>query len=528
MGIERSDGCEALVRRDVVSSALVHRERTERMTGRSRVAVSIAVLALALAGCTDPDVGGSATAGEDPRSTVESAPAFVPATRDWSCPAGAPEAARCHVVDVPADWSDTDGPMVTLPVVVVPATGPDVRPDPLVVLAGGPGGSMTGVAAHWSDPHRDVVLYDQRGTGAAEPLLDCPERNEAWVANLQRDASFEVERAAIVAGFDRCRNRLEAGGVDLDDYDTEASVRDLDAIRTALGYREWNVLGISYGTRLALAAMRSTPEEIRSVILDSVDDVATGGPAAIRAFGDRAMTELAAACGEAAVCAASHPDLAAEIAEVERRYDASPVHVDVDVGDRGGSRSFVITGTDMVGGLFRALYDPMLVPLLPAIIGDLATGDTSIVAELIRQNVASQDEIAWAMHLSVNCADRADLNRAADADAIADPGRFRILVTEPLCSEWPVEPTSSSFTDPVHSDIPTLVLAGRFDPITPPANSRAAASRLERATFAEWPTHGHVITGDPCAETLTSAFLDEPFSAVDLSCVDALPSTPFE
>lgn len=488
--------------------------------GVSTIVLSISV---AMVGCSIGENGSVGTSVTAP----ELASSFRPVAGEWTCPSGSPDDARCYRVAVPAEWTEPDGSTISLPVVVVPATGPDVLPDPLVVPAGGPGGSMTAVAAQWSDPRRDIVLYDQRGTGAAEPSLDCPERNEAWVENLQRAASFEEERAAIVDGFDACRTRLEMAGIDLDDYDTEASVADLDAIRTALGYDEWNILGISYGSRLALAAMRSTPDAIRSVVLDSVDDVTAAGLAATQASGDRAFTELAAACSENSTCAARHDDLTAEIDAVERRYDAEPVNIRVELSEGEEPQDFVITGKDMMGGLFQAMYDPALLAMLPSIIGSLAAGDTSIIGELVRRNVAFQDETAWGMNLSVNCADNATLDPDEDAATLAEPGRFRILLTVPLCSEWPVEPTSNTFDDPVESDIPTLVLAGRFDPITPPGGSEAVASRLGNATFALWPNRGHGVTGDQCADTVMSAFLDDPLANVDLACVESLSGPMF-
>lgn len=471
---------------------------------------------------TEGGAGQAASPGLDTHVSFEAV------ALDSTCPPKAPVSARCFRVEVPASWTELAGSLISLPVVVVPATGSDVSPDPLVVLAGGPGGSGIDAAAAWSDPHRDVVLYDQRGSGAARPALRCPERNDAWVANLQRDDAFETERAAIVEALSVCRARLEAAGIDLDDYDTEASVRDLDAIRVALGYEEWNLLGGSYGARLALAAMRSTPNMIRSVVLDSVYDVTAGGLAATRAAGDLAFAELVAACGDDAACQSAHPDLAGEIEAVELRYDETPVRLEVDLADGRGSQTFVITGTDMVAGLLQAVNDPVLLPLTPSIIGDLVAGDTSIVELLVRQGVALQDSIAWGMHISMNCADNAGLDPDADSRVIADPGRFELLFTEPLCSEWPVDATSSTFNTPVVSDIPTLVIAGRFDSSTPPAGSEQTARQLGNATFALWPNRGHIVTGDPCANTLLSAFLDQPDVELDLSCVETIPGPAFE
>jgi pimeloyl-ACP methyl ester carboxylesterase len=344
---------------------------------------------------------------------------------------------------------------------------------------------------------------------------------------LQRDAPFADERAAIVDGLAACRRRLEAAGIDLGDYDTESSVRDLDRIRAALGYDRWNLLGISYGARLSLAAMRSTPEHLRSVILDSVYDVTGGGLAAQAASAERGFQQLADGCAADPTCHAAHPDVAATISAVRERYNATPIQVDVDLGRGAGPQHWVITGDDAMAGLFNALYDASLIPALPAILDGLAAGDTAIVPELIRRGVGFATAAADGMQMSVDCADNAGLGEAADVAAIADPGRTRLIVTSALCSEWPVPPTSSTFNEPVVSPVPTLVLAGAYDPITPPAVTQAVAARLPHATFGLWPNRGHGVTGDPCALQVESAFLADPAAPVDLGCLARVPGPAF-
>jgi pimeloyl-ACP methyl ester carboxylesterase len=432
---------------------------------------------------------------------------------------------------VPADWSQPDGTTVSLPVAVLPATGAARQPDAIVVPAGGPGFDGLGDADYYSTTPlraaRDIVLYDQRGTGRAEPSLECPERDAAWKANLQRDAPFAVERAAIVEGLTACRRRLEAAGSDLGDYDTEASARDLDAIRAALGYDRWNLLGISYGARLSLAAMRSTPEHLRSVILDSVYDVTGGGLAAQAASAERAFAALADGCAADPTCHAAHPDVAATINAVRDRYNATPIQVDVDLEDGAGPQHWVITGDDAMAGLFNALYDASLIPALPSILDVLATGDTGVVPALIRRGVAFATGQADGMQMSVDCADNEGLGEAADAAAIADPGRMRLIVTGALCSEWPVPATSSTFNQPVVSSVPALVLAGAYDPITPPAVTQAVAERLPHATFGLWPNRGHGVSGEPCADEVEAAFLTDPAAPVDLACLASVPGPAF-
>ncbi|HET9600616.1 MAG TPA: alpha/beta hydrolase [Acidimicrobiales bacterium] len=497
-----------------------------------------------VAACSDE--GGSATSEPTPaptRAATVTAPSTTPPSAtlapttageaqltDWKCPPGLPAAAECHRLAVPADWSDPTGGTISLPVAVVRASGPARRGDPIVIPAGGPGFDGLGLAG-WSDSPlargRDVVAYDQRGTGRAEPLLECPERDAAFVANLQQDQPFEAERAAIVAGLTACRARLEGQGIDLDDYDTEASVKDLDAIRRALGYESWNLLGISYGARLGLAAMRSTPEHLRAVILDSVYDVTGGGLAAQATSAERAFQQLADGCAADPECAAAHPDVAAAISAVRDRYNAEPITVDADIGDGAGPRTFVITGDDVMGGLFNALYDAALIPVLPSLLDGLAAGDTSVVPELIRRGVPFATGQADGMQMSVDCADNAGLGEDADRAILAAPGRTRLIVTQALCSEWPVEPTSPDFNQPVTSDLPVLVLAGLYDPITPPAGTEAVASRLANASFGLWPNVGHGVSGGKCANQIGQAFLDTPTAPVNLSCVAAVPGPAF-
>jgi pimeloyl-ACP methyl ester carboxylesterase len=471
----------------------------------------------------------STTAGSS--STSTSAPDRAASLERWQCPGGSPADAACYRIDMPADWSQPDGATVSLPVAVLPATGTARQPDAIVAPAGGPGFNGLSDADYYSTSPlrvaRDIVLYDQRGTGRAEPALECPERDAAWKANLQRDAPFAVERAAIVEGLAACRRRLEAAGIDLGDYDTEASVRDLDAIRAALGYDRWNLLGVSYGARLSLAAMRSTPEHLRSVILDSVYDVTGGGLAAQAASAERAFAALADGCVADPTCHAAHPDVAATINAIRDRYNATPIEVDVDLEDGAGTQHWVITGDDAMAGLFNALYDASLIPALPSILDSLAAGDTGIVPALIRRGVAFATGAADGMQMSVDCADNAGLGEAADAAAIADPGRTRLIVTGALCSEWPVPATSPTFNRPVVSPVPALVLAGAYDPITPPAGTQAVAERLPQATFGLWPNRGHGVSGDPCAAEVESGFLADPAAPIDLACLAQVPGPAF-
>lgn len=463
--------------------------------------------------------------------TTPTVPEFVAQTRPRDCVGEAPPEATCSWVELPADWSTPDGDTVVLPVTVLAASNPAPQPDPIVIPAGGPGFDVA-TAYGWTNApfngDRDLVPYDQRGTGLSEPLLDCPEVDDAQVANLQRAAAYEVELQAITDAYRACRQRLADDGIDFDDYDTEASVRDLDAIRHALDYPAWNIYGGSYGARLALAAMRSTPDSIRAVVLDSVYDVTNGGIANSIANAERGYQALAAACAADPDCAAAH-DVAAAIDDIYQQWEADPIEVEENLGDGTGPQTFVITGSDALAGLFNALYDSNLVPVLPAVLSGFAAGDTTFAAELVRSGIPALTDSANAMAVSVNCADNTGLDLDQDRAVRVDPGRQALLAIGPLCDEWPVEPTSPTFNQPVRSDIPALVFAGAFDPVTAHAETEAAARHLTNATYVLFPDAGHgVVRPDAtCAEAMVIAFLDTPDSDVDTTCVATIPPVDF-
>lgn len=481
---------------------------------------------------TPPTTPPTTRRSPSPTESDDETPAYAPSTRARDCVGDPPPEATCYWVDVPANWSAPDGDSISLPVTVLDASDPNPAQDPIVIPAGGPGFSNSDAYGWTQAPfntRRAIVLYDQRGTGAAEPALECPEVDGVQLANLQRAEPFDLELQAMLDAFANCRSRLEAAGTDFDDYDSEASVRDLDAIREALGHDEWNIYGASYGARLALGTMRSAPDGVRAVILDSVYDVTAGGLAQVVDAAERGYRTLADACGADDECAARHGDVAANIEAVHQRWNADPVEIEVDLDDGNGPQKFVLTGGDALAGLFNALYDDSLIPVLPSAIAAFAAGDTTLVTELVQQAIGPLTASADAMAVSVDCADNAGLDLSADAALRADPGRHTYLAADILCSEWPVQPTSLDFNEPVSSDIPSLALAGAFDPITPPASTEAAASHLANSTyllFAE-ASHGVIRPGADCAESVAIDFLDAPSSPPDITCVADIPTIDF-
>ena len=135
-------------------------------------------------------------------------------------------------------------------------------PDPIVFVPGGPSaaaidpGTIVFLTSVFG-ANRDVIFVDARGTGLSQPRLACPEFDALAVAAFPN----APPRAAYLASVRQCRDRLRADGVDLDAYNSAENAEDLDELRIALGYDQWNVLGLSNGGLATLTLMRLHPEE---------------------------------------------------------------------------------------------------------------------------------------------------------------------------------------------------------------------------------------------------------------------------
>ncbi len=445
---------------------------------------------------------------------------------DTGCPEPSPDdpvATSCYRLTVAADRDDPGGGVVVLPLQVTSPTGIDVPADAVVSPAGGPGfagiGRASGLAVTLG---RDIVGFDQRGTGGASPWLECRGADDMFLENLQRAETFEVERGAVVEATEACIAEAAERGIDLTDYNSIESVHDLEDIRVALGYEQWNLVGVSYGGRFALVSMREHPDSIRSVILDSVYDVTYGGPSSTFDSIGRAFDALIEACAASAPCAA-RGDLGEMLDRVVERYNATPIESTVPVD--GQPVDFVITGDDVVAGLFQAMYDTGLLPILPSIVSSLDRGETAIVADFIASSVPFATDAATLMAFATDCSDNVGLGRvAADRAVLADPGRLSTVAKQQMLCPDDWTPTAAGFNEPIVSDLPALIYAGGLDPITPPGPTLALAENLANATSVFVPFGGHgVWLVDDCAAAISFAFIEDPTITPDTTCAADYP-----
>lgn len=430
---------------------------------------------------------------------------------------------ECGDLIVAEDRSRPEGRRISLHVAIQRSYSRRAQPDPVVYLDGGPGGSPL-LDGFWSGPfleERDLIVFDQRGTGLSQPSLDCPE----IVLVFLRD---EID------ALRDCRRRL-VERADLAAYNSAASAADLADLRMALGYDEWNLYGISYGTRLALTAMRDHPTGIRSVILDSVyppqrDLYAEGARNAQRAF-----DKLFSACSEDADCRAAFPDLEAHFYEVVARLDDRPRHVGGVMGLGGTS----VDGSMLVNLLFYRLYMTDFLGEIPLSLDGYWKGDweqlelwlMDLVGLRRADGLLSTSE---GLHYSVQCAEELPFTdhdlRWRDDPAVhaAVALAFDWQATVDACAMWDVPAAPALENLPVSSDIPALLLTGTYDPITPPEWAEAASASLGQGQVFVVPGVGHGVLGTSfCVDDMVEQFLERPSRAVEAGCLDRLGEPEF-
>lgn len=516
-----------------------------RRGGSIAALVVLMALSVVAAACTS---AGSEGDGGVPEAGAEAPPTTAPI--EWPTPTFVEGACpmplddvdvevTCGTVDVPENRLDPESATITLAVARLHARTEAPEPDPVVQLQGGPGfPSLEDVATYAEASlldERDYVLWDQRGLGFSTPNLDCPEVNVAiWQTFETADEATE-EQAVIEEAGRSCRKRLVDDGVDLAGYTTTQNAADLADLRVALDVDEWNLRAISYGSALAIETVRNHPEGLRSVLLDSVvpPDAAFGGVDRGRSA-VAALEELYAACADDEACATTYGPLEDLFTEAAAVLDEEPYRTTVEDPATGEDHEVQITGQDLWAGLFNALYDETLIPVLPSVGKAIVDGNVAVIDPVAQDGIPFAAGQAEAMTLSVDCADRQDLMDAAEVEPfLAEHPELatlvRLTLPEETCPEWDVPSAPAPFGELLGEDteVPILVMAGRFDPITPVAGTRRVAEALGTDLLL-FPAAGHgAVTSGDCPRTIWFAFLDDPAQAPDTACMDELGPPDF-
>lgn len=451
------------------------------------------------------------------------APTFEP------CRIGAPGAgpriaADCAQLVVPENPAEPDGRQVALALARLKTLSGDDEKAPLVFIAGGPGQSALetypGVASAFEEirRERDILLVDQRGTGKSNPL-QCPS-----LAQEDDMAGFEAE--AVRAAAADCVRELDA---DLRFYTTIDAVRDLEAVRQALGHDRFVLYGVSYGTRVAQEYLRRHPDRVEAMILDGVTVPGeTLGPE-IAADAQRALDLMIERCAVSVACAERFPRLGERIAEMQSRLEERSLRVDLRDPFTGERTEIELTWPRAAMLLRMYSYAPETVALLPLLVSQAAAGDwQGFAGNVLALERQSESLLYIGMHNSVVCSEDAPWFSSSGAEEPAYLGTLTTDLIDAMCAAWPTRELPADFREPVTSEVPVLLLSGEADPVTPPENAAEVESHFDNARHLVAPGQGHGIAWRGCAPKLMATFLEEQDpDGLDAGCLQELAAFPF-
>ena len=442
------------------------------------------------------------------------------------------------------DRSDSDGRQINLAVAVFPPIGEETLV-PVVYLEGGPGGEILEAIPFAFESiveplnsNRTVVVFDQRGTGYSEPSLACPEMRDLSFDLLDDLPEPDLLTQMQLDALAPCRARWAEEGIDLSQYNSADSAADVADLRKALGFPEWDLYGVSYGTRLALTVMRDHPQGVRSVVLDSTYPPEIDGVASIPATAARAFDELFTACRADTPCDHAFGDLEDSLFSLVDQLNEDPITITATDYFTANRHPTVLDGDSVLGLVFQALYSDELLVDIPQMITDIAAGNYVSIEFLTSIALANEEFFAIGQNFSVQCHEEvAYADPAAVEAAVSEYPRLAPLVSGAFtqssyafefCEYWGAGTGDPIEALGVSSDIPTLVVGGQFDPITPPEFGRNVANRLTNSWFVEYPGLGHgVAAAAGCPLAITLAFLADPTDELDTSCVESMEPARF-
>ncbi len=425
----------------------------------------------------------------------------------------------CGFVTVPLFHDQPGGETIKVPIAIWPDYDSSPIPEPLFITHGGPGGSALDVYPGWFYPNRiggqrDLVFIDQRGTRFADPTLSCPEVTESSREGLEDYEDY----------LRYCRARLTGKGIDLSAFNSPEIARDIDLIRQVLNYSSINFYGVSYGSHVGQYLAAFYPEKIRSLILDGVAPIPLDYLHRSVSNHDRILNQHIHNCEQDPYCAEQYPDLMERLEKTVERLDKDPVTLRFQIPNSIYFITDELSGKYFYDFILTSSYLDHSYASLPFIIQQSEENHfDSLVA--FTESYLMRDLVATGSYYSVICAEHSAQSTVATDETILSPAMLRweeqdLEEYQERCSDWNLSVPDQMLSIMPKSDLPTLLLSGQFDPVTPPEYGEIALESFQRGQHLIDPIGSHGIAfSDSCTKNILENFLDEPEKPVNSDCL---------
>ncbi len=440
---------------------------------------------------------------------------------------------------VPENRTIEGGNTIKLPVYIFKSKNIAPKPDPIIYLVGGPGSSIMGAVPYIKYyqylEDRDFILVEQRGTKYAKPHLGCPEWGEATFYATANQLNEQLTDSLMQEASRECNDRLIKQGIDLNGYHTNESAADINDLVNALQIKSYNLLTISYGTKIAQVVMRDYPKRLRSVVLDSPLPLEVNyDEESIKNMLEN-FDKIFLDCASDATCNRAYPDLKKDFFAFLQNITDSPMMLKVKNPKNNNEEIFKIHGKDLIS--FLADINTAQLPGLPLLISQILQGDYSFIRSQLQQLLKSPgngDGIG--MRLSVWCAEEEPFN--ADAKIEEESSKYPAIngaspevYDAKICDIWGVKPVGKKENLPIQSAVPTLIINGGYDHVTPVSWGNHLHQNLSNSFHLVFKGLGHGPTtywDNPCGMKIARQFFNKPSESPTMPCFNALDSFKFE
>ena len=446
-------------------------------------------------------------------------------------------------LEVPENRALENSNTIQLPVYIFKSRNAKPAKDPVIVLTGGPGNSVMPNAPwmkYWSYlDDRDLILFEQRGTRYAKPHLSCPEWGEAVYqarllryqnenSSLFKDEIKQLYESALL----KCKSRFEKQKIDLNGYHTNEIAADVEALRLALGLDSFNLLGISYGTKIAQVVMRDFPDGLRSVVMDSPLPLEVS-------YDDESIDNLLKiydqyfeACEAQEACNQAYPNLKRRLFSLLDSLNQYPLMLSIQDKQNQETQTFYLSGSDI--GLLLGGTSTADVPKIPMRINQILEGDYSLLKSYLTSLSAGNGE-GKGMRLSVWCAEEYPYSNQANGIARQDSSIFKgvngATFLSETCKIWSVDPIEPLANEAVKSDIPVLILNGAYDSVTPARWGTNMLKNLPNGMQIILKGFDHAVTtywDKPCGMEIARQFFNAPETRPNPDCFKNIEAPIFE
>lgn len=432
-----------------------------------------------------------------------------------------------------------NGRTIELPIYIFKSRHPNPKKDPIIYTVGGPGNSTMYSAQYMKYykylDDRDVILFEQRGTEFSKPHLDCPEWAEALYQSSLPDFDKQTSDQLLESAATACRERLKEQQIDLNQYHTTAIAEDINDLINALDIESYNLLTISYSTKIAQVLLRDHPKRIRSVVMDSPLPLEVN-------YDEESITNLVESvdklffdCKNDRDCNKAYPNLKTRFWTFLSETTKTPIELTVEHPNTKKEELFYLSGSDLISIVSSASTGDIYA--VPSEINKLLCDDFSTIKyKLINllQNKGSGSGIG--MRLSVWCAEEYPF---ASQDAIYKESKAypELIGLEPdvysstVCNIWSVKKVDDIENSPVKSDIPVLLINGEYDSQTPPKWAAQMQNNLSSSfhiIFKGWKHTPTTNWSNTCAMEMANQFFNDPTTKPIIPCFENITSPKFK